>query len=138
VTPTMMDTNVLSELVRPRPDPRVERFVGQCMNPIVSSAIFHEIAFGIRLMPNSTRKSQVQEFFDSVRRRFVGRVVDIDAGIAEMSGNLRGSAYRRGEVLTEMDSLIAACAIARSATLATRNVRDFEKLGIPLVNPWTN
>jgi len=78
----------------------------------------------------------LEDYLDRVRERLVGRIVVIDVAIAETSGRLRAAASRDGWVLSQMDSLIAASVIARSAMLATRNTRDFERLGIPLIDPW--
>ena len=136
--PTLLDTNVLSELVRLKPNAQVERFLEVCEEPFLSAAVFHEIAYGIERMRDVVGKQKVEVFFRGVKQRFEGRVVAIDATIAEMSGRLRAAAANEGRALSQMDAMIAACAIGVSGRLATRNIRDFQWLGIDLVNPWND
>jgi toxin FitB len=100
----VLDTNVISELVRLRPEPRVAAFLDL--------------------------------FLQGVKAMYEGRIVNVDAALAEQAGRLRAQASRSGWVLSQFDSVIAATAIARGAQLATRNVVDFERLGVPLINPW--
>jgi len=75
-------------------------------------------------------------WIDAVRRRFHGRVVDVDADVAEIAGRLRAAANLEGRSSDPIDALIAASALIRGAAVATRNVRDFEPLGVELVDPW--
>jgi predicted nucleic acid-binding protein len=133
----LLDTNVLSELMRPSPEPRVARFVASLNNPLVSAAVFHELAFGMSRLPDGARKARMAAEISSYRTRFEKRIVDIDANVAELSGRLRAAAELGGFKLLPMDALIAASAVRASARLATRNVKDFRPLGIDLVNPWT-
>jgi toxin FitB len=73
----------------------------------------------------------------AIRGQFAGRIVEIDADIAEQAGRARAAAAAQGAPADPVDALIAACALARGATLATRNVRDFVGFGIAVVDPWT-
>jgi toxin FitB len=136
VTEVVLDTNVVSELLRKTPEQRVVDFIAGCAKPIVSAVVFHELAYGVERLSDNVGKARLEDYLDRARARFVNRIVEIDVTIAETSGRLRAAASRNGWVLSQMDSFIAASAIARSAKLATRNVRDFERLGIPLVDPW--
>ena len=133
---TLLDTNVLSELLREQPTDSVVAYIARCPRPIVSVVVFHELAYGVERLRDKVGKARLEDYLDRVRERFRRQTVDVDAACAELSGRLRAAAARDGWVLSQMDSLIAACAMARSATLATRNPRDFERLGIPLVDPW--
>ena len=136
MTEVLLDTNVVSELMRKEPAQHVVAFIARCARPIVSAVVFHELAFGVARLREGIAKARLEDYLDRVQARFANRVVAIDATIAETSGRLRAAASRDGWVLSPIDSLIAASAINRSATLATRNTRDFERLGIPLVDPW--
>jgi len=134
----MLDTNVLSELLRPGADRRVVAFIGEQTDPIVCAAVFHELIYGVELLPAGTKKARLNAGIETFRRRFRDRTIVIDAEVAEISGRLRAGETRSGFALQPMDALIAASAIAASARLATRNTKDFERLGIELVNPWTH
>ena len=133
----MLDTNVLSELLRPTGEPKVVAFVNDLPDPIVSAAVFHELTYGVEILPAGNRKARLSAGLELFRRRFRDRTIAIDAEIADISGRLRAGATRSGFALKAMDALIAASAIAASARLATRNTKDFDRLGIQLVNPWT-
>jgi predicted nucleic acid-binding protein len=134
----MLDTNVLSELLRPKADRRVVAFIEEQADPIVCAAVFHELTYGVELLPAGTKKARLSAGIETFRRRFRDRTITIDAEIAEISGRLRAGETRSGFALQPMDVLIAASAIAASARLATRNTGDFERLGIELVNPWVH
>lgn len=132
----MLDTNVLSELLRPEADGRVVAFIAAQADPVVSVAAFHELVYGVELLPAGARRARLSAGIEGFRRRFRERTVAIDTDIAETAAWLRADEQRSGFVLHTMDALIAASAIAASARLATRNIKDFERLGIELVNPW--
>lgn len=134
----MLDTNVLSELLRPGADRRVVAFIEEQEDPIVCAAVFHELTYGVELLPAGTKKARLSAGIETFRRRFRDRTIAIDAEIADISGRLRAGETRSGFALQPMDALVAASAIAASARLATRNTKDFERLGIELVNPWTH
>jgi len=134
----MLDTNVLSELLRPAADRRVVAFIEEQRDPIVCAAVFHELTYGVELLPAGTKKARLSAGIETFRRQFRERTIDMDAEIAEISGRLRAGETRSGFALQPMDALIAASAITASARLATRNTKDFERLGIELVNPWAH
>ena len=134
----MLDTNVLSELLRPGAEGRVIAFIEEQREPIVCAAVFHELTYGVELLPAGTKKARLSAGIETFRRRFRDRTINMDAEIAEISGRLRAGETRSGFALQPIDALIAACAIVASARLATRNIKDFERLGIELVNPWAH
>ncbi len=136
--PTLLDTNVLSELMRPSPQPGVVRFVEQLDSPFVSAAVFQELAYGMALLPAGRRKARMSGEINIFLAQFETRTVAIDARVATLSGRLRADLKRAGLELAPMDALIAASAISISARLATRNVKDFRRLDLELVNPWMN
>jgi toxin FitB len=134
--PVLLDTNVLSELVRPRPDARVIAFVASATSPLISVLTFHELTFGAARSQDPARRERLMAWIDTVRSRFAGRVVDVDADVAEIAGRLRAAASLDGRTADPIDALIAASALVRDAVIATRNVRDFEPLGVEWVDPW--
>jgi len=134
----MLDTNVLSELLRPGAEPTVVAFIAAQAHPIVCAAVFHELSYGVELLPAGTKKARLSAGIETFRIRFRDRTIAMDAEIAEISGRLRAGETRSGFVLQPIDALIAASAIAASARLATPNTKDFERLGIELVNPWAH
>jgi predicted nucleic acid-binding protein len=132
----LLDTNVLSELVKPRPDAAVMAFVAAQSDPVLSVISLHELTYGAERAPDAARRARLLVWIASVRSRFAGRLVNIDADIAEQGGRLRALAAANGHAVEALDALIAASALARAASVATRNVRDFAPLGIETVNPW--
>jgi hypothetical protein len=132
----LLDTNVLSELMRPEPDANVELFVSGLARPFVSAAAFHELSYGVGLLPECARKARLTGQIESLRIHFAKRTVAINADVAMLSGRLRSDVKRRGRDLTPMDALVAASAMRASAGLATRNIKDFQFLGLELANPW--
>ena len=136
MTKILLDTNVLSELVRPKPDPKVQAFVRAQTDPLISALTIHELIFGAERANDQARRTKLLSWIAGMRNQFAGRIVDIDADVAEQAGRLRASAASQGANADPMDGLIAACAISRGAAIATRNIRDFAPLGVSLVDPW--
>jgi predicted nucleic acid-binding protein len=128
----LVDTNVLSELARAEPDPRVARWAAALPLPIALSVVtLEEIHFGLAWRPNA----EIRFWFE----RFLVEgctVLPVTEAIARQAGQLRGRLRAAGRQRTQADMLIAATAQAHQLPLATRNVRDFEGCGIPLVDPF--
>lgn len=133
----LLDTNVISELTRQTPDVRVAQWVsrrgGDCGIP--TTAIF-ELRAGLSEMPEGRRRDELLGALERVVARFGPRVYALDRAAAEMGGELIGEARRRGRPIARMDAQIAGIAAVYGLTLVTRNVKDFEVLGIDLLNPW--
>ena len=134
----LLDTNVLSELVRARPQPQVVAFVRAQSDPLISALTIHEIAYGAERAPDPARRAKLVAWVAQIRRQFAGRIVAIDADIAEQAGRPRAAAAAQGASTDPIDALIAACAVARAASVATRNTRDFEAYGVGLIDPWSH
>lgn len=135
----LLDTNVVSEAVRPEPDPNVVRwFDSQPPAQMFLSAIVKaELLSGVEQMPAGKRRDALVHSLSG----FFGSIDDqncIGFGAAESEHYARIFASRRriGRPIDEMDALIAASASVRGLNLATRNVTDFENCGIALINPW--
>jgi predicted nucleic acid-binding protein len=132
----LLDTNVLSELVRPSPSPAVVRFLGENDDLWLSVITLHELAFGLARVDDARRRAKLEGFLAAMKNQFDGRILHVGVDVAEMAGRLRAFAGSERRFLHPQDSLIAATAVAQGATLATRNVKDFDFLEISLVNPW--
>jgi predicted nucleic acid-binding protein len=127
---TLLDTNVISELAKPRPNANVIAWRRDLDRVIVSAVTIEEVAFGLTLRPSS----RIDRWLDQLLA--VGQVLDVTVPIARHAGVLRGQLAARGKVRGQADMLIAATATIHGLTLATRNVRDFDGCGITVVNPF--
>lgn len=134
---TLLDTNILSELLRPNGDPKVGAFVQTLRNPLVSAIVFHELSYGVEMLAPGAKRARLSAGIETFRNRFRERTVFVDIEIADIAGRLRAGQTRSGFALDAPDALIAATAVTLSARLATRNTRHFERLSLDLVNPWT-
>lgn len=136
----LLDTNAISELVRPGGDRRVIDWIDR-HEPLlfVSIATFAEIRRGIELLGDGRRRNLLTEWIDdTVPRRFGGRILDIDRRVAYAWGTLMVRSERQGRRLDVIDGFIVATAAAHGLTLVTRNTRHFVGLDIPLFDPWTD
>jgi predicted nucleic acid-binding protein len=132
----LLDTNVVSELVKAKPEPRVIAFLSEVSDAWLSAVTLHELTYGAERSPDPTRRTKLLAWIGQIAAQFSGRVVSIDGEVAELSGRLRAMADAEGRPADPLDALIAANALLRGLTLATRNTRDFEVFGVPLFNPW--
>ncbi|MDP2052609.1 MAG: type II toxin-antitoxin system VapC family toxin [Acidobacteriota bacterium] len=135
----ILDTNVLSALMRTRPDAAVVEWLDrQPADSIwLSSITVFETRFGLALLPKGRRRSGVESAFDRVLTEdLANRVVDFDSMAAASAAQLAADRQKAGRAVDLRDTLIAGIALARRATIATRNTRHFEGLDVPVVNPW--
>jgi predicted nucleic acid-binding protein len=136
MTAFLLDTNVLSEIIKPKPSRNVEAFLEREGDLWLSVVTLHEFAYGVALAADAARQLKLQTWIESVKNKFGDRILDVTPAIAETAGRLRGFSQSQGRVLAPLDALIAATAAVHASVLATRNVRDFEHLGVELLNPW--
>lgn len=135
----IVDTNVVSELPRPSPEPRVEGWLAaQIGLDIYMTAISEaELRCGAAIMDNGKRCDCLAEAIDRILRDgMIGRVLAFDSAAAEALATIAASRRAAGRPIAQADCQIAAIARARGATVATRNTADFEGCGVDLINPW--
>jgi predicted nucleic acid-binding protein len=135
----VLDTNVLSALMRTKPDAVVVEWLDrQPSDSIwVTSITVFEARFGLSLLPKGRRRSSLERGFDRVLTEDLSsRVSSLDEMAAGTAGHLVAERQRAGGVVDLRDMLLAGIAQARRATIATRNTRHFEGLDVPVVNPW--
>jgi predicted nucleic acid-binding protein len=135
----VLDTNVLSELVRPVPDAVVARwFAAQDLKTVFTTAISRaEILYGLEIAPIGKRRTQLDaaltKLFEQV---FPGRVLPFDEHSAQMYAKIFAGREAIGHPISDFDCMIAAICRSRGAELATRNIKDFEHCGIRVFDPW--
>lgn len=135
----ILDTNVVSEWVKPQPDRNVISWLAEVDEDrvFISVITFAEIRRGLELLPMGRRRERLAIWLaEELPARFEGRILSIDRPVAETWGVVTVRAQRAGLALGSMDALIAATAEAHGLTLVTRNVRDFRTAGIALFDPW--
>ncbi|MCY4103310.1 MAG: type II toxin-antitoxin system VapC family toxin [bacterium] len=137
MTGFVLDTNVVSELTKDRPEPRVLAFLNRTADTWLSSVVVHEIRFGMHTMPAGRRRDQVRADLSALLASHSDRILPLDRAGAEWAAHARAKMIRAGHDPGLADLLIAGTAAAHNLAVATRNVRDFEGLGIEVVNPWT-
>jgi predicted nucleic acid-binding protein len=127
----LVDTNVASELMRPRPAAKVVDWAEQQEGMSLSVITFEEILVGLSHRPNPRMSRWFEEFLKAHCE-----LLGVTPSITRRSAALRGQLRRSGKQRTQADMLIAATALEHGLALATRNVKDFEGSGVPLVNPF--
>ena len=137
MTGYLLDTNVVSELSRDVPNPEVIAFLSDEDDLWLSSVVVHEIEYGLELLPVGRRRDLLSEIQYSVMLAYENRILPFDRAAAECAARLRAEARRAGRVVDLGDVLIAGTAKVHELTVATRNVRDFDGLGIDVFDPWT-
>jgi predicted nucleic acid-binding protein len=136
----ILDTNVLSALMRTTPDAAVVTWLdGQPAESVwTTSVTVFEACCGLALLPRGRRRRALEAaFVRLLEDDLENRVLDFDVAAATSAASLAGDLQRAGRPLDMRDTLIAGIALARHGTLATRNVRHFADLKVPVVDPWT-
>jgi predicted nucleic acid-binding protein len=134
----VLDTNVLSALMRQTPDTRVIAWLDKQSRTSVwtTSVTMLEIRFGLQIMATGQRRSRLLEAFETLIEKMGHRVAPFDDEAAAKAADLMASRQRKGRPVELRDTMIAGIVSARHATLATRNLFHFEDLSVPVVNPW--
>lgn len=134
----LLDTCALSELRKPEPSPSFLEWFNDCDERLLylSSITFGEIRFGIDLLKNGKRKNDLLTWYALLGLNYRGHILSPSLEICEGRGTLRAERKRIGCPLSMADGLIAATALHESMALVTRNTKDFQNLGLELINPW--
>lgn len=135
----LLDTCLISELVKKEPNPGVVNWLDEQDEQTLFLSVLNlgELQKGISKLTDGTKKDELQAWIGlDLVERFTGRILDIDLETALCWGRIQGEAERTGEKLPVMDSLIAATATAHGLVVVTRNVRDMERCGVRVCNPW--
>lgn len=135
----LLDTNVLSELRRPRPNPSVLRFItdSSAEHLYVSAATIAELRFGIEQVDDVFKRAGLNDWLDhTVRPLFGERVLDIGEDILLKWRMIIEKGRKRGHTFGEPDALIAATALHHGLTVVTRDTREYERAKVPVLNPW--
>ena len=135
----LLDTNVISELVKPRPEANVTAWIERTDESLLYLSVLTlgEIRRGIAALPQSRRRATLEAWLDKdLRSRFEDRILDIDQEVADRWGVLTASARKSGIVLPVIDGLLAATALEHNLTMVTRDTGQIPSLGVAVFNPW--
>lgn len=136
----LLDTNIPSELMRQRPEPRVTGWVAdQDISVLFLSVVtIGELETGFTTMQDAARRTRLEQALQRhLEILFPGRVLPVTQPIAVRWGRLDGMRQLSGRPLSAPDGMIAATALEHGLTVVTRNVKDFEQLGVSILNPWS-
>jgi len=131
----LLDTNVLSEVTRPEPAPKVEAWLrAEGNDSAIDPIVLGELRYGILILPRGARRNRLEAWFDAGAGRMHCLPWDRDTGLewAVLLARLRS----KGLAMPLRDSMIVATAMTHRLTVVTRNVRDFAVAGVPLLNPF--
>lgn len=136
----VLDTNVLSEILRPQPDSQVLTWIAaQPVTSLFTTTLTRaEILYGVRLLPKGRRREKLQAAVSAIfDEDFLDRVLVFDDPAAAVFAEIAAHRKAVGRPMSQVDAMIAAIARSRGAALATRNTSDFVDCGLTLVDPWT-
>lgn len=135
----VLDTNVISEVMRPAPDRRVMGWLrAQSFERLATTAVsVAEVNYGLCRLPSGRRRDDLQARFRALLARGFGeRILAFDAIAADLYGEIVAARQRVGRPIEALDAMIAAIVRSSAATIATRDVAGFEDCGVPVLNPW--
>ncbi len=135
----LLDTNVVSELIKPRPEPKVVTWVKSLDSDLTFMSVLTigELRKGIAAHPDVGRRLKAETWLETTLKPwFEGRFLPVDMVVAERWGRLTGQVQATGGPLPVIDALLSATALQHDLVLATRNVRDGARAGAEVFNPW--
>jgi toxin FitB len=135
----LLDTNFVSELVKPKPDPRVVDWMDAANETLLHLSVLTlgEIRKGMANLPQGRRRTQLETWLNvDLHNRFAGRIIPVDEAIADRWGLITAEAKRRRKAMPVIDSLLAATALHHNLTVITRNTSDFIDVAVQVLNPW--
>ena len=135
----LLDTNVVCEPSRPQPNAAALHWLASVDESTLylSAVTIGEIRAGIEKLGAVRSTARLETFLSALRARFRERILPFDADVAERWGRLVGGLASRGVRLPAIDSIVAATALQHDLTLVTRNVKDFERAGVAVVDPFS-
>ena len=139
MTGFLIDTNCISEVVRLKPDPRVTAWIEAAEESLLYLSVLTlgEIRKGLAALPQGKRRSRLETWLEvELQARFSGRILSIDAAVADRWGLLAAVAKIKGKHLSAIDGLLAATAIHHNLTIVSRNAGDFTNTQVPVLKPW--
>ena len=141
MTGWLLDTNILSELRKRRPEPRVVRFIA--MQPLdrlyVSAVTLAEIRFGIELLADPARRGELHDWLQhKVRPLFEGRILPVSEDVMFKWRMLVEDGRKAGHTFSQPDLLIAATGHHHGLTVVTRDTGDYARARVPVLNPWVD
>jgi toxin FitB len=135
----LLDTNVISELVKSKPEPNVIRWIDGTDESLLCLSVLSlgEIRKGIASLPNASRRVSLEAWLDhDLVLRFAGRILDFDQPVANRWARMAAKAIAAKSPLPVIDGLLAATAMEHNLTLVTRNTKDVAVADIAVFNPW--
>ena len=139
MTGWLLDTNILSELRRPKPEPQVVAFISaQPLDSLYVSAVtFAEIRFGIELIADIEKRAALHDWLQQqLRPMFENRVLPVSEDIMFKWRLMVEEGRKAGHTFAQPDLIIAATALHHGLTMVSRDTGGYDKTGVPLVNPW--
>ena len=135
----ILDTNVISEITRSVPEPKVVAWYQRqdSASLYTTTITLAEVFYGLNLLPEGNRRAQLSRFADDFfGQEMAGKILSFDETAAVHYATIRAAKRRLGLSMSSLDAQIAAIAVAAGAAVAMRNVSDFEHCGVTVVNPW--
>lgn len=135
----LLDTNCISELVRPKPEPRVMEWMDAADEGLLYLSVLTlgEIRKRVAGLTQGKRRAHLETWLEvDLQTRFSGRIVPVDSAIADRWGLLAAESKRKGKALAIIDGLLAATAIHHNLTIVSRNASDFTGTPVQVLNPW--
>jgi len=136
----ILDTNVLSEVMKPAPSARVLKwFAKEPASGLFTTTITQaEILYGIELLPKGRRRTALESAVEAMfEKDFAERILPFDSNAARVFPKIAAARRASGRPLTQFDTQIASIARVHRAAVATRNTTDFDNCGVPVLNPWS-
>lgn len=138
MTGFLLDTNVVSEAIKPVPDPRVTEFLHDRHDLLwLSVVVLYEMEYGIHLLPRGRRRLAVATLIAGIVTNYENRILPVNREAAQRAARLRARARRAGGPGRTADALLAGTAAANDLAVATRNTSDFAPFDVEVLNPWT-
>lgn len=135
----LLDTNVVSEFRRPRPDKRVLEFIANqpLQQVFISSVTLAEIRFGIEIVPDSSKRVELQQWLtQKLRPMFAQRVLEVSEDVMFVWRMLVENGRKSGHTFSQPDLIIAATAMQHGLTVVTRDTTDYMRARVSTLNPW--